>query len=325
MSIQKVAGIAGVSTSTVSRVLNKEPNVSPQACEKVLAAIKQSGYARPESGRKGRPRKDPSGLVTGNIAVVFPYEKLRSETPVTARLIHGLTQASDSQGLNLMLSQFSPKGRPPALLKRVRVDGVIVRPGVFGDEVSNNLKIDAPTVWLFEQGQGVLPENVDNVMPDNERAGQIAAKYFKEKGRKRVAVVNPFGSHVGCRTRTRAFVEACINLGLDVAEVSKEVTIDELVKLFQNISPEPAGLFIPAWLPGLYHALREAGAEPCDKMDLVFCQEDKKEVDMIDGRIVCIDVRFEEIATLAIETLLWRLKNPEKPKRRILVAPAILL
>ena len=43
-TIYDIARVAGVSKSTVSRVLNKQTNISPEAREKVLRAIEELQY-----------------------------------------------------------------------------------------------------------------------------------------------------------------------------------------------------------------------------------------------------------------------------------------
>lgn len=58
-SIRDVAAIAGVSIKTVSRVVNKAPNVSAELRERVVAAIRQLDY-RPTSPRDGWQAGAPS-------------------------------------------------------------------------------------------------------------------------------------------------------------------------------------------------------------------------------------------------------------------------
>ncbi len=57
-TIYDIARVAGVSKSTVSRVLNKQTNISPEAREKVLRAIEELQYQPNKAG----PRADLFGF-----------------------------------------------------------------------------------------------------------------------------------------------------------------------------------------------------------------------------------------------------------------------
>lgn len=57
-TIYDIARVAGVSKSTVSRVLNKQTNISPEAREKVLRAIEELQYQPKQAG----PRADLFGF-----------------------------------------------------------------------------------------------------------------------------------------------------------------------------------------------------------------------------------------------------------------------
>jgi DNA-binding LacI/PurR family transcriptional regulator len=323
MSINRVARRAGVSKSTVSRVLNGECNVAFETSEKVISAVKEIGYKLPESGRCGRPRKSSDGLSTGNIAILFPYEETREETPLTARLIHGFSQTVERKGLNLVLGQFSPYGDPPSVLERVKSDAVIVRPGSLGREVAKKLKVSVPAVWLFEQWSGILPENVDNVMPDNARTGELAAQYLMNKGHQRLVVVNPFFNHACCNTRARKFKETAGNLGCDVLEIYEDSAVEVLAKKVIQVCSIPAGIFVPNSLPGFYESLYMLDSNFCLKSNWIYCQVEKQQMAAAGDHIACIDMRFEDIAEAAIETALWRLQNRKKSPRRVMIGSVI--
>lgn len=51
VTIRHVAADAGVSLQTVSRVINKEPNVRPEMMERVQASIAKLGYVPSKIGR----------------------------------------------------------------------------------------------------------------------------------------------------------------------------------------------------------------------------------------------------------------------------------
>lgn len=73
VSLVQVSKVAGVSKSTVSRVLNHDPRVSPDAVRAVQEAVRRLGYSRPEG--MGRPRRSPTGLAKGSVSLIFPDRK----------------------------------------------------------------------------------------------------------------------------------------------------------------------------------------------------------------------------------------------------------
>jgi LacI family transcriptional regulator, repressor for deo operon, udp, cdd, tsx, nupC, and nupG len=323
MSISKIAEQAGVSVSTVSRVLNAGTNVNPDTYSKVMQVVEEVGYKLPEAGRKGRPRKSETGLVTGNIAVIFPYEGTVEQSPLTARLVHGFTQASEQLGMNVVIGQFSQDGVPPVLLKRVKTDGMIIRPGLIGEAVVTNFKYDIPSVWLFEQRPDVLPEKIDNVLPDNVRVGELTARHFHRRGVRKAVLIRPYTGQISSITRGRSFIDSCLRFGIEVCSEFEGPELGEIVAAVTAMDPMPEGIFITADMPGLYHGFLEKGIRAEKEFELVFCDIDRAYLPLVNDKVVSVDMRFEEMARASLETLLWRLNNPASPGRRVMIEPAI--
>ncbi|MDD4037833.1 MAG: LacI family DNA-binding transcriptional regulator, partial [Sphaerochaeta sp.] len=66
ISIKDIAKLAGVSVSTVSRVLNQQDNVKADKRERILAAIKQTGYV------PNRAARDMVSKHTSTVGIVMP-------------------------------------------------------------------------------------------------------------------------------------------------------------------------------------------------------------------------------------------------------------
>ena len=72
MTIQDIAKLCGVSVSTVSRVLNDRPDVSPAVREVVLEAVRESNYVPNNSARSlGKTSSDAIGLVVRGVSNPF--------------------------------------------------------------------------------------------------------------------------------------------------------------------------------------------------------------------------------------------------------------
>ncbi len=119
-----LAGQAGVSTATVSRVLNDKPGVSQQARQAVLAALDMLGYERPE-----RLRTRPAGLV----GLVVP----ELTNPVFPAFAQVTETALSDRGYTPLLCTQSPGGTTEdqyvEMLLEHGVDGIVFVSGLHAD------------------------------------------------------------------------------------------------------------------------------------------------------------------------------------------------
>lgn len=119
-----IAGVAGVSTATVSRVLNGKPGVGDEVRNAVLAAIDMLGYERPAS-----LRHKTSGL----IGIVVP----ELNNPIFPALAQGLEYRLAQHGYTPLLCTQSPGGTTEdesiQLLIGQGVSGIIFVSGLHAD------------------------------------------------------------------------------------------------------------------------------------------------------------------------------------------------
>jgi LacI family transcriptional regulator len=121
-TIVDVARIAGVSTSTVSHVVNSTRPVNEATRIKVVDAIQATGYRQDFVARAlRRSRTDSVGLVVSDVA-----------QPVFAEMVRGVEQRAAIDGYTLLLANSSEdpasEARAMATLAAKRVDGIIVAP-----------------------------------------------------------------------------------------------------------------------------------------------------------------------------------------------------
>ena len=103
VKIYDVAGAAGVSLATVSRVLNHPEKVKPETREKIERIIKELGY---------KPNLNAKGLASSKsttVAVMVP-ELSRSSI---AEMINGIADCARRRGYLLRLFVFNPPANSP--------------------------------------------------------------------------------------------------------------------------------------------------------------------------------------------------------------------
>ncbi|GKW72203.1 hypothetical protein FJMB00501_22870 [Enterobacter hormaechei] len=97
-TIYDIARVAGVSKSTVSRVLNKQTNISPEAREKVLKAIDELNY---------QPNKLARALTSSGFDAIMVISTRSTKTtagnPFFSDVLHAITAKAEEEGFDVIL------------------------------------------------------------------------------------------------------------------------------------------------------------------------------------------------------------------------------
>src|SRR2546423_5033422 len=252
MSISDVAKLAGVSNSTVSRVMNNHPRVAPETALNVRRAMQTLGYAPserrpgPKPSVRARPAADIGFLVLGTSDT--------RATPAFQDLLRGVSMAAAMHELNLIFHHLSDPEALPQRLAEQRIDGVLLHGAAPGREARERLS-RIPTVWLM--GNIKRPNWGDQVLPDGYQIGEVAAKYLVDRGHERLAFLNLEAGHWALGVYGHAFAFTAKDLGAQVQRLeqasdpaapywhdySVEAT-ETLVQQYLALSDRPTGLFV---------------------------------------------------------------------------------
>ena len=185
-TLEEVAAAAGVSRSTVSRVVNGSTQVSPEVLEAVNEAIDKLNYIPNRAARSLANRQ------TMAIALVVPEETTRFfGDPYFAAIVHGITRGLEDSDyvLNLQLaSPASPSQKTKRYLLGGNVDGALVVSHHSDDEFLASLGRTLPVVF---GGRPMRPDEQPNyyVDVDNTAAAAQGTDYLLSLGRKRIATI----------------------------------------------------------------------------------------------------------------------------------------
>ncbi|GIF00553.1 LacI family DNA-binding transcriptional regulator [Paractinoplanes rishiriensis] len=191
-TMRDVARRAGVSSKTVSNVLNGYPYIKESTRARVLAAIDELGYQMNISARNLRSGR------TGIIALAVPELTL----PYFAQLCDAVIEAAGAKGWTVIVEPTGGvRERELDVLSGVRrhlVDGVIFSPLALGPDEAQYLQVDFPLVML---GERILHGPTDHVAISNAEAARTATQHLLDLGRRRIAVIgaNP-GEVAGAAT-----------------------------------------------------------------------------------------------------------------------------
>lgn len=347
ITIQDVARRAGVSPSTVSRVINKNHDISAETVAVVESAISHLGYRRSDTRRGRRPTRrldGGRGAAQAAVALLIPDPRIGAmQTPLTGSLVHGAEGVARAHGANFLLTRLGDGGGLPPCLHPVQVDGLLVRSGSYG---VNAILPNLPTVWIFRPT--ILPAHGDLVQPDNERIGEMASHYLAERGHRATAVFLGVPNHPDGRVRLETFVRVSTEVSAselaagdvpapavlegepgDIIPSSRAAAPDlgNIADRLLAMTPRPTGFFLPlgdSFVEGLYRALQSRGQEYGRDFEIISCNNDTVSLQVLDSRLPNIDIQAAEVGKVAAETLFWRLQHPQDHRRLTLIEPRLV-
>jgi LacI family transcriptional regulator len=312
MSIVRIARAANVSYATAWRIINNHPGGSEETVAAVRGAMEQIGYEPGKVRRRGRRPRVADGIRTRNIALLH----LRRATLISASVLNCVQRILAEQRLNLIFAHcWTPDELPPAV-RGGNVDGILGYGQFPQDTVDANLgKI--PAVWMMSRSDPGEDPWGDRIRPDNEAIGRLAAGYLLGRGHRHLGYMNPQTGFWLYDARLASFQAATAAVGIEAQIFSSSGTEDlnleaeRCVEQWMSASPRPRGIFVPVDRVTLFihRQLERRGIAPGKDVDLISCDNEQELLSLLRPPPPSIDINREMIARLAVERLLWRMKN----------------
>jgi len=327
MSIEIVAKRAGVSPTTVARVINRSPLVSPATVEQVKRAMQETGYTPPAPAQRRGPRTAKNqGLRTGNVAcllVAMSQTHMRS-TPSLNMIATALT----NHGLNLILVPMPDPAKLPPIIDLKHVDGVIAMGMEPIENASQQLR-KVPTVWMMTRRSDTFW--ADYVQPDNEGNARLAVQHLMGKGHRHLGVINLQPNYPAFRMRGAAFASFARAHGASVFEPraqtvdpspvlqyegeGEETFLANQLRDLAKAKPRPTGIYLVGAL-SLATVILELQKQRLDadkRLELVVGDYSPEWMSRSNLLSAYIDTQFSMIALRTVDQLLWRIQHPDEP------------
>jgi len=327
--MQDVARLAGVSTATVSRVLNAPDLVSDATRQRVGEAIRQLDYRVNLAARSLRTSQ------TRTIAVVLPT----IADPVINRVVEAVEDVAITAGYTLLLcSTRGDAAREQAyialLTQQSVADAVLyISPRAAPEDVLALAQDGMPLVlcnYLVER------RSVPCLLLDHVSSGHQATAHLLALGHRRVALLNLAAPHYyPARMRLEGYLRAHAAAGL-LSDPALRVEIDRptyanpewraaIDRLLSSADPPSAVVaFNDEVALEVYAVCRERGLRIPDDLSVTGC-DDTLSSRHVDPPLTTVRVPAREQGEQAVRALLKRLAHPHSRLPHQLLLPVELV
>ena len=320
-TIKDIAALAGVSVTTVSRVLNHRPDVNSATREKVEQIIRECHFVGNTNAR---------GLKQGNevIAVVI---RGRSN-PFLNSLAEAILERADNVPDNFVTEYIDEKGDEFSTAVRMtrqnHVKGLIFVGSLIDDRVSAIRGLDLPMVFTTVNAESAALPRASSVAVDDRHMGRLVAEELLIHGHRKIAV---FGSNPvagdSLAMRFQGFCDAFSEQGLTYdstlfreTRFSYEAGYDT-ARIFFAERPDTTALFAMSdtVAVGAIRALRDMGLSVPENVSVVgFDGVDIGRYTL--PRLTTVEQPVEEIARRSVNLLLDMMEKNAAPRHMLVEA-----
>lgn len=315
-----VAGAAGVSLKTVSRVVNDEPGVRPETAARVQVAIRQLGFRRNDMARALR-----RGQLSRTLGLVIEDVS----NPFYSAIARGAEEVMRERGVMLVTgsSDEEPaRERELALLFcERRVEGLLIVPsGTDHRYLLPELRLGT-TVVFIDRPPGRI--EADTVLLDNVGGTRKGIEYLVEHGHRRIGMIGDDSAIFTTRERVRGFHEALEAAGIPVDESLMRIgphsaeAADEAARELLGLPEPPTALFAGnnRITIGALRALAASGR----RVPLV-AFDDLELAELLALQVTVIAYDPADLGRRAAELLSRRLEGDSRPPQTVILPTKLI-
>jgi DNA-binding LacI/PurR family transcriptional regulator len=315
-TIYHVAERAGVSITTVSRMLNTPDKVNAKTRDRILAAIDELGFV-PKAEARARALRQ-----TGRIGVITPF----FTAPSFVQRLRGIAARLAKENYELVIYTVESAARLENYFASIHLtgnlDGLIIMSLPISDTNIRRLELhNIPSVLIEYPHPTVSCVEIDDVA-----GGRLAAEYLIRKGHSRIAFLGdtdlPEYAIHPVSQRLAGFRQALTEAGIELPETficlapyTQEQTRQVATKLLHMPQP-PTAIFAATDFQalGVLKVARQLNVKVPEKLAVIGFDD----LDMAEyADLTTISQHLDESGRLAVEILLTQLESPSRPPRHV--------
>lgn len=313
VTIKDVASKAGVSTATVSKVMNHSPSIPDSTAERIFKIMEELDY-HPNRRAQNFARQSTRTVL---MAVHF-HKNLAFENPHLFEIMVGLQKALKEKNYTLNLVNVTKENCMEILgdvIAQKSVDGIVLHISVVSKELEKVILKEAfPHIVIG------CPEHktqlcwIDN---NNELSGELATEYLYKRGYRKMAFLGGSKSDVGSQKRLQGFLnihEAKILTVPKEYVFYGESTIEsgmEGMRKFLSL-PNPPQAVVCAnnnMALGAMYELSDRGMKVPDDMGIITFDAFPY-TKITRPRLTTVDIDVYDMGKLSGELIIRKIKNP---------------
>ena len=216
IGIKDVAKEAGVSTSTVSYVLNSTPTetISEETSKRVMAAVQKLGYVPNLNARS--LSSSYSNLIGVLIPQTEPGKEFMFSNPFYGDLLSSIEYTARQNGYHLLLSGTKEDQNYLSIAQNRGLDGIIIVGAYPGENLNALKKLGVPIVLVDSY---VNDDDFHTLGIEDKEGARIATRYLIEKGHRKIAFISGSIRENGVNMkRYQGYCDALKEAGLSVDE-----------------------------------------------------------------------------------------------------------
>ncbi|MBN2323914.1 MAG: LacI family DNA-binding transcriptional regulator [Spirochaetes bacterium] len=308
LNIAEVAKAAGVSTATVSRVLNEKPFVRENTRRKVLRVIDKTNYRVNAVARNLRRKKTHSiGIIISN--VLSPFYSVIAKAVEDVALCNNFSMVLCNGG-----DKPKKERRYLQVLFENRVDGIIISPtGENADYLKLLLSSGIAVCLIDRKVSGMV---CDSVMVNNREASKEAVAHLLERGYRRIGLISGPKERTTGYLRMAGYLDAHKEYGIPPQErfirygdFSLESGRKNAALLLCESDLDALYVANTDMAMGAYGLLKERGVVIPDDMGFVMF-DDPDWTRLVTPKLTAVSQPVYELGSTAAKMLFRRLQMP---------------
>lgn len=328
ITIERIAELAEVSRSTVSRVLNNHPNVRSNVRLRVLQVMSDYEYTPHAAARSlaGSRTDTINLLVPRTVGVVFAE-------PFFSSIIESVAETCSNLGYFLMLSMITSDMEQSfynRVLRGRNIDGVILASNDIDDPILPLLIKDCVPLVLI--GRHPYLQTLSCIDAENREGARQAVAHLIGLGHSRIGTITGPLQMEAALARRNGYKQALLEAGIPISPTliaHGDFTQESGYRAMQRLlcmEPRPTAIFAASdvMADGALRAIREAGLAVPDDLALVGF-DDSPLAQYSTPPLTSVRQPLAEMGAAAVRALITQIRNPDPPTTQMYLPTTLVV